>query len=107
MAKPKDTVENQDALRAQILPAVMLAIVGLRQDLINAGMWVADGIGGLATTVIGWIETLKGNSLLGAFSGAFSWLESGVTNLSQWVQGGVIGLFTWVGDGLVYLSQFI
>jgi hypothetical protein len=107
MRKPKDVTQNQDALRAKILPAVKAAIVSLRGKIVSAGAWVSDQIGGLAQTVNGLFSGLKSNPILGKLSGAIQWVQDKISGLATWVQSGVAGLFTTIGNGVAKLADFI
>ena len=107
MRNPKGVTQNQEELRAQILPAVKAAIVSLRGKIINAGSWVSDQIGGIAQTVTGFFASLRSNSILGRISGAIQWVQDKVSDLAQWVQSGVLGLFTSIGNGVARLADFV
>jgi len=107
MRQPQDTVQNQDALRNEILPAVKASIVRLRGRIVGAGQWVADKVGGLVATAAGFFGSLRNNSILGAFAGAINWVEEKVASLGEWAQNKVTNLFGFIGDGLVRLSRFI
>jgi hypothetical protein len=107
MRKPKDVTQNQDALRAKILPAVKAAIVSLRGKIVSAGAWVSDQIGGIAQTVTGLFGSLKSNPILGKLSGAIQWVQDKISGLATWVQSGVVGLFTTIGNGVAKLADFI
>jgi hypothetical protein len=107
LRQPQDVVQNQDTLRSEILPAVLTSIEGLRVSLVGAGQWVAGQIGGLVDTVLGFINGLRSNPIIGRLAGAIDWIQASVVSLAQWAQGTVINLFGSIGNGLVYLSGFI
>lgn len=107
MRQPKGVVQNQDALRAQILPAVKAAIVGLKGKISSAGSWVSDQIGGIAQSVNGLFSSLSSNPILGKLTGAIHWVQDKISGLATWVQSGVVGLFNTIGNGVAKLADFI
>jgi Domain of unknown function (DUF4157)/DNA/RNA non-specific endonuclease len=107
MRAPKGVVQDQDALRTQILPAVKAAIVSLGGKIASAGSWVSDQIGGIAQTVNGFFTSLRNNSILGLLAGAIQWVQDKVSTLAGWVQSGVVGLFSTIGSGVAKLAGFV
>ena len=107
MRDSKGVVQQQDALRTQILPAVKAAIVSLGGRIASAGTWVSDQIGGIAQTVTGFFASLRSNSILGLLSGAIQWVQDKVSALAGWVQSGVVGVFSTLGSAVAKLAGFV
>lgn len=99
--------EEQTSLRDEILPAILQTIESVRTSLVNTGLWISEKIGAITISVTNFLSSLSSNSLLSRFASAFTWLQNGISRLSEWAKSTVTSLFDLVGNGLVKVSKFI
>ncbi len=98
---------QQASLRDTILPAVQTKIVEVQQGISNAGLWVAESVGGFVGQITGFYNSVASSSIFAVAAPAIAWVNDTALSLSTWVQTGVVDLFNMASSGLGYLASFI
>jgi len=98
---------QQSSLRDIILPAVQTKVVEVQQGIGNAGLWVAENVGGFVNQITGFYNSIASSSIFSAAAPAIAWINDTALGLGNWVQTGVVNLFNLASSGLGYLAGFI
>jgi len=98
---------QQASLRDIILPAVQTKVVEVQQGIGNAGLWVAENVGGFVNQITGFYSSIASSSIFSAAAPAIAWINDTALGLGNWVQTGVVNLFNLASSGLGYLAGFI
>ncbi|MET0573579.1 MAG: DUF4157 domain-containing protein [Pedobacter agri] len=98
---------QQASLRDIILPAVQTKVVEVQQGIGNAGLWVAENVGGFVNQITGFYNSIASSSIFSAAAPAIAWINDTALGLGNWVQTGVVNLFNLASSGLGYLAGFI
>lgn len=107
MQQDDGVVANQGTLRDTILPAIIESIGGLKTRITEAGAWVSEKFGGIATSIGGLLTSLGQNTWLSWAEGALSWLREKVDQLAAFASGAVSTVLGWITDALGLLQRWI
>ncbi|WP_374569201.1 DUF4157 domain-containing protein [Ideonella sp.] len=101
----RPVAENRQAI-ASALPSVMQVITGVRGLIVDAGQWLGDRLGELATGIGDWMGRLRASPLLSLLANALGWLQGAAQRLLAWAREQVGALFNWLVQGFDRLTPF-